>query len=98
MCEYVRDNQCVVTKTVCPYMYYCDKIRAYKPSSSMPSDCKVKQKVKIPKGCYMVRDERKGWLYIDYKDITIKVKNPFDTVPLYVYVQKLKNGEYKLRE
>lgn len=98
MCEYVTNNKCMVTHDVCPYMYYCDKIRAYKPSQSMPTNCKIKEKASVPKGAYKVRDERKGWLYIDYKGITIKVKNPFDNIPLYVHVQKLKNGEYKLRE
>lgn len=98
MCEYARQSQCIITHDVCPYMYYCDKIRAYKPSMSMPINCKIQERAKMPKGAYKVRDERKGWLYVDYKDITIKVKNPFDHVPQYVYVQKLKTGEYKLRE
>lgn len=98
MCEYVRENQCIVTREVCPYVYYCDKIRAYRPSTSMPQNCKIKEKLEIPKGYCKVRDERKGWLYVDYEDITIKVKNPFDYIPLYVRVRKLKNGEYKLRE
>lgn len=98
MCEYVRENQCTVTREVCPYVYYCDKIRAYRPSTSMPQNCKIKEKLEIPKGYCKVRDERKGWLYVDYENITIKVKNPFDYIPLYVRVRKLKNGEYKLRE
>lgn len=98
MCEYVRGNQCRVTQDACPFMYYCDKIQAFKPSSSMPSECKVKLKAETPKGYCRVRDERKGWLYIDYNDITLKVKNPFDHVPLYVRVKILKSGEYKIRE
>lgn len=98
MCEYVRGNQCRVTQTTCPYMYFCEKIQGFKPSTSMPVDCKVKQKAETPKGYYRVRDERKGWLYIDYNDITVKVKNPFNHVPLYVRIKVLKSGEYKLRE
>ena len=98
MCEYVRGNQCRVTQATCPYMYFCEKIRGFKPSASMPADCKVKQKAETPKGYCRVRDERKGWLYIDYNDITVKVKNPFDHVPLYVRIKVLKSGEYKLRE
>lgn len=98
MCEYVRGNQCRVTQATCPYMYFCEKIQGFKPSTSMPADCKVKQKAETPKGYCRVRDERKGWLYIDYNDITVKVKNPFDHVPLYVRIKVLKSGEYKLRE
>lgn len=98
MCEYVRGNQCRVTQATCPYMYFCEKIQGFKPSTSMPVDCKVKQKAETPKGYYRVRDERKGWLYIDYNDTTVKVKNPFDHVPLYVRIKVLKSGEYKLRE
>lgn len=98
MCEYVRGNQCRVTQATCPYMYFCEKIQGFKPSTSMPKECKVKQKAETPKGYYRVRDERKGWLYIDYNDTTVKVKNPFDHVPLYVRIKVLKSGEYKLRE
>lgn len=98
MCEYVSGNQCRVTQSVCPYMYYCDKIKGFKPSPNMPDDCKVKQQANTPIGYCRVRDERKGWLYIDYNNITIKVKNPFDHTPLYVRVRKMKSGEYKLRE
>lgn len=98
MCNYVKDNQCLILNQVCPYVYYCSKIQAYKESSSMPTDCKVKRKNKIPDGYYYVRDERKGYLYIDYEnDTTIKVKNPFENIPLYVKVTKTKNG-FKLRK
>ena len=41
MCEYVKGNQCLVTKEVCPFVYWCDKIHSYKPSSSMPENCKI---------------------------------------------------------
>lgn len=97
MCNYVRENQCAITAQICPYVYYCDKICAYKPSSAMPKECKVKQNAEVPKGYYRVRDERKGWLYIDVDNETIKVKNPFDSVPLYVKVSKTKAG-IKLRK
>lgn len=42
--------------------------------------------------------ERKGYLYIDIKGHTYKILNPFEEVPLYVKVTKLKNGEWKLRK
>ena len=98
MCEYVTENRCRITKEICPYMYFCDKIQTFRPSSSMPQDCKIKEKYEIPFGYYKVRGERKGYLYVDYGNITIKVKNPFDHTPLYVRVKKMKSGEYKLRE
>ena len=97
MCEYVEKNQCRVTQTICPYVYYCDKIQAFKPSQSMPLNCRIKEKAEIPKGYYKVVNVRKNYLYIDYNDITIKVKNPFDEVPLYVKVLKAKEG-YKIRK
>lgn len=42
----------------------------------------------IPKGSNRVLFERRGYLYIEYKDTTIKVKNTFKSVPEYVYVQE----------
>lgn len=98
MCEYVKENKCSITSQICPYMYYCDKIRSYRPSKYMPTDCKVKKNITVPNGCYKVRQERKGFLYIDYKGVVIKVKNPFDYIPIYVKIRKTKDGEYKLRE
>ena len=98
MCNYVKENKCLITSQVCPYVYYFDKTRGYKPSSNMPQDCKVKQTAEIPAGYCRVRDVRKDYLYIDYGEITIKVKNPFDYTPLYVRVRRMKSGEYKLRE
>ena len=97
MCSYVRENQCIITSQICPYVYYCDKIRTYKPASTMPQECKVKQAIEIPVGYCRVRDERKGWLYIDINNETIKIKNPFDDIPLYVKVSKTKSG-IKLRK
>ena len=54
--------------------------------------------VRSAKGYKRVREERKGWLYIDLGEQTIRVKNPFDHTPLYVRVKQLKSGEYKIRE
>ena len=49
MCEYVKGNRCLISKENCPFVYWCDKIHAYKPSSSMPENCKIKEKLQIPK-------------------------------------------------
>lgn len=97
MCEYVKENQCLIKKQVCPYMYYCEKIQAYKESPSAPKQCKVKQNYETPKGACSVRGERKGYLYVDLGEETIKIKNPYDTVPLYVRLRLTPSG-YKIRK
>ncbi len=98
MCEYVDQNVCRITKEVCPWMYLCPQTGEWRANNYMPADCKVKRNVDIPTGYCRVREERKGWLYVDLGEQTIRVKNPFDHTPLYVRVRKLKSGEYKLRE
>lgn len=98
MCEYVKENKCSITSQICPYMYYCDKIQSYRASNYMPTNCKVKKNIAIPNGYCRVRQERKGYLYIEYGDFVIKAKNPFDYRPLYVKVEKTESGEYKLME
>ena len=97
MCNYVKENKCLITNQICPFVYYCDKIHGYKPSPNMIQDCKVKRTAEIPDGYFLVRDARKDYLYIDYDEITIKVKNPFDFIPQYVKVTKTRTG-YKLRK
>lgn len=64
----------------------------------MPQNCKIKEDLKIPKGYYKVRMERKGFLYIDIKGQTYKILNPFEETPLYVKAFKLKNGEWRLKK
>ena len=98
MYEYVKGNQCLISKENCPFVYWCDKIHAYKPSSSMPENCKIKEKLQIPKGYSKVRFERKGYLYVDVNDQTIQIKNPFDDIPLYVKVTKSKDGNWRIRK
>lgn len=94
MCEYVSDNQCRILHEPCPYVYYCTKAQGYRPSKNMPTDCNIKSKIDTPKGYYKVMQERKGYLYINYKGDGIQVPNPFDEVPLYVKVRKSKNGQF----
>lgn len=98
MCEYVKDNTCEITKQVCPWRYLCPKDGQWKNNKYMPANCKVKLNIQVPEGYNKVREERKGWLYIDVENETIRIKNPFDYTPLYVRIKKLKNGEYKIRE
>lgn len=98
MCEYVDKNVCQITQQVCPWRYLCPKDGTWKDNKYIPQDCKIKRQAEVPAGYRRVREERKGWLYIDLGEQTIRVKNPFDHTPLYVRVRKLKSGEYKLRE
>lgn len=63
----------------------------------MPKDCRVAQKHDLPKGCYVVREERKGFLFVDLGGTTIKLPNPFDYTPEYVKLSKTKNG-YKIKK
>ena len=98
MCNYIRQNQCSITKQQCPYMYFCNRAHNWIPLKSMPAKCKVVEQQEIPKGYYKVRMERKGYLYVDIDNQTYRIPNPFDDVPLYVKATKLKNGTWKLRK
>lgn len=92
MCEYVEKNQCAISGETCPFMYWCLKRQMFRPLKSMPEDCNVKVSFEIPTGYSRVREERKGYLYVDIDSSTHKIKNPFDDVPMYVKVTKTKNG------
>lgn len=100
MCEYsnLSNGQCDVTKQICPYLYFCNKKQIYKENSAMPLNCKIKEKVEIPKGYYKVCFERKGRLYIDVNNIIEIIENPYDFQPNYVKMAKLKNGKWKIKE
>ena len=97
MCEYVQLNKCSISGEVCPFMYYCNKLRIWKPLKSMPEKCNIKENFEIPKGYCKVRFERKGYLYVDINNQTFAIKNPFDDVPKYVKATKTKNG-WRLRK
>lgn len=97
MCEYTNNEKCKITGEICPYMYFCEKRQIWKASRYMPNDCTVKINNKVPKGYTAVIQERNGYLYVCVNGQTIKLKNPFDTVPLYVKVYKQKNGQYRLK-
>lgn len=97
MCKYAEQNKCKITNDVCPYMYYCEKIKSFKESPSMPKKCKIQQKYETPIGSYKVVSERKGFLYVDLGEETIKVKNVFDSIPLFVKIRKTQSG-YKIRK
>jgi len=98
MCKYVNKNICTISKEICPFVYYCNKVQDWKPLKSMPEKCNIIINAEVPKGYYRVRMERKGYLYIDIKGQTYKILNPFDDIPLYVKAVKLKSGKWKLRK
>lgn len=97
-CNYRELNQCKVNSGVCPWVYWCDKIGAWKELSKAPKKCKVAEVAELPKGYYEVAFERKGYLYVRVENQTVKVLNVYDSVPLMVKMYKTKNGEWKLRK
>lgn len=96
MCDFIEKNKCKITNTVCPWVYWCDKLQVWRPNKNMPKNCKVQTSIKH-NGKYYVRNYRNGYLYIDINNITYKLENPFDFIPEYVDVQK-KNGVYKVKK
>lgn len=98
MCSFIKDNnQCKITNTQCPFIYYCIKKQIWKPLNGM-ENCKVKNQNNIPKGYYKVCFERHGNLYIDIDNVIKIVPNPFETVPLFVKLIVYKNGKIKLKQ
>lgn len=98
MCNYRELNKCKVTNDICPWVYWCDKIKAWKILSKAPKQCAVANKSEIPKGYYEVAFERQGYLYVRTDGAVIKMLNPFDYVPTIVKAYKTKNGEWKIRK
>ena len=94
MCDQanLQEGKCRVNGDVCPYLYYCNKIQAYKESSFMPND------KEIPKGMYKVRFERSGSLYVSVDGQIVIVDNPTDHTPMYVKMTKLKSGKWKIKQ
>lgn len=100
MCEYIdlQNGQCSIINSQCPYMYFCTKRNAWRNTKYMTDNCNIKKKAMVPKGYYRVRFERRGYLYVDFGDKTVAIKNPFEDVPEFVKVSKLKNGTYRLKK
>lgn len=98
MCKYLKINKCLINNSSCPYVYFCRKLGIWKESKNMPNKCKIKENFEIPDGYYLVRMERKGYLYVDILDQTYKILNPFDHIPKYVKAKKNRKGEWRIRE
>lgn len=99
MCEYLKNNICTINKTVCPWVYWCDKLQIWRFNKYMPKNCKTKQQVKVKhEGKYQVIQCRKNYLYVEVDNITYKLLNPFDFVPEYVDLKKQKDGQYIIKK
>lgn len=100
MCEYsnLSNGQCNITKNICPYVYFCNKKQIYKRNSAMPSNCKIKESIEIPKGYYKVCFERRGKLYISVNDVIEIVSNPYNFTPIYIKMTRMKNGNWKIKD
>lgn len=100
MCQYIDFNEgsCSISKERCPFVYYCTRIMAYKPSASFPEYCGVRDSLINPKGYYKVEFERHGNLYIKVDGFIEIVKNPYTFIPNYVKMTKLKSGKWKIKE
>ena len=97
MCRYREKNKCSLTNSICPWAYWCGNISDYKERESCKKYCKLlkEEEQKVPEGYYKVEFERHGFLYINYKNATTKVENPFDEIPKFVKIKKYKSS-YKL--
>ena len=91
-------NKCKIINDVCPFVYYCGRIQAYKELERVMRGCKyMNSDIKIPNGYKKVEYERRGYLYINMGTEVIKVLNPFDDIPQFVKVSKTKSG-YKIKK
>lgn len=98
MCNYRESTRCIINNSICPWVYWCDKIQGYKESTKMPNKCHVAETYEIPNGYYKVEFERRGYLYVNVDGTTIKILNPFDNIPFVVRMYKTKSGEWKIKK
>lgn len=99
-CTYRNNNMCSIVDGVCPWVFYCGKIGGYKERDGIEKYCKYKKQEpikNIPNGCYPVIFEKKGFLYIELNNQTIKLQNPFDYIPQYVKLYQSK-GNWKIKK
>lgn len=100
MCAYVdlANGKCKISKDVCPYTYYCTKVKAYKVSANMPENCSITQSFELPKGAYEVCYESHGFLYVNVNGYIEIIKNPFDFTPPYIKMHKNSKGDWVINE
>lgn len=99
MCSYLNlsNGVCNITNQSCPYTYFCNRTYTIQPSKNIPDNCKIKQNRECPIGYYKVCFERRGKLYVQVNEYVELIDNPYDFVPSFVKLTKLKNGNCKIK-
>ena len=87
-------GKCSLINNKCPFVYYCNKIRQFKPLESFPKKCKMinKSNAIYGKNIFKVEFEKRGKLYINYNGVIKIISNPFNYIPSFVKIQE-NNGE-----
>lgn len=87
MCEYVKNNNCVINKSICPFVYFCNDEGKWKPSKNMPKNCKVKNNISPPQGYFEVVSSNNKTLYVKTKTETKIFKNEYTNAPRFVKIK-----------
>ena len=95
MCQYRKENNCTVNNEICPWVYWCDKVNAWKELSKKPKECPIAKNVTQKKGMHKVEFARGKYLYVTIENQTFKLLNPFSYVPNEVKIKKYR-GEWKV--
>ncbi len=89
---------CSKSNDICIYSRFCTTRNKAIPTESQKY-CMLRMKKDIPVGCYNVRFEKKGKLYVDYENRVICVSNPYNVVPDYVKIgTRKKTGEFYVKK
>ena len=94
LCKFLNmgNGICSLLNNKCPFVYFCSKKGQWKPINNFPAKCKLinqyENSVLAKDNFYKICFEKRGKLYINYKDTIIIVKNPFDFTPSYVKIYK----------
>ena len=83
----------------CIYATFCNRLQRYIHIDNY-QECYIMNdynKKTIPQGANYVRFTKNGFLYVEFENGVIKVKNPFDAqVTNYVYIKRDDLGEIQL--
>lgn len=108
ICEYAEiDNsdeykriQCKLKCGNCIYSTFCTVTQQYIHTDNY-QECYImneQNKKRIPNGANYVRFIKNGFLYVEYNDSVVKIKNPFNEADVtnYVYVKEDASHNLKL--
>lgn len=102
MCPYAYYNEeekkskiyCKINDGICLFSRYCIKVDKYVLKDNMES-CYImaenEKKKNTPQGANYVRFVRNGYLYVEFEDRVVKIKDTLGNVTNYVYVRKTDN-------